>query len=82
MKTLNVYASLDPNLFSVGFPRDDLRNVIHTIAQAAPGEPIIPSNGHGAPHWPCAVCEAHGYSPTLFNAQIEDALMRGPNDHR
>lgn len=81
MKTLNVYASLGETL-DLGFLRDDVPNVIHTIARAAPGDPIIPSSANGGPHWPCQVCEEHGFTQALFYTQIQDALTRGPEDHR
>lgn len=81
MKTLNVYASLGKT-FDLGWTRDDLPDVIHTIARAEPGEPIIPRNAEGGPHWPCAVCTEHLYTRTLFYAQVQDALERGPNVHR
>jgi hypothetical protein len=80
VKTVNVFQSMGKT-FSLGWERDDVKDVIHVIAQAEPGAPILPTDGRGNPHWPCQTCEAHGYTPDLFYAQIEDALKRGPNKH-
>ena len=77
MKQLKVYRSLATSL-SVGWQRDDLP-LVHVIAQAEPGEVITPSKGpQGGPHWPCTVCENHGYSEKLFYEQLPAALEKGP----
>jgi len=89
MKKLQVFASMGLQLpgqmfvlaaqvsYGVGWERDDLP-VIHVFAKAAPGDMFTASNGHGGPHWPCEICDAHGYSEADFHEQIEDALARGP----
>lgn len=79
-KVLSVYRSLAPQ-FALGWLRDDVF-MVHGIAQASPGEDVVPSDGRGGPHWPCEVCDAHGYSEALFHGQVEAALLNGPVSDR
>jgi hypothetical protein len=72
MKQLQVYSSLGTT-FSVGWERDDLPMLVHVFANAAPGERFDVQK-----HWPCKVCESHGYTEVNFHAQIGPALERGP----
>lgn len=72
-KQLKVYGSL-VTTNSVGWGRDDMP-VIHVFAQAEPGAVFKPSNGRGGPHWPCVVCDEHGYTEDDFHKQMA-ALMR------
>lgn len=76
MKQLQIFRSMDPMSQSVGWLRDDPTKMVHVFAQAAPGEPFQPSNGRGGPHWPCSVCESHGYAELDFKQQML-ALMYG-----
>ncbi len=76
LKRIRVFSSLD-STNSVGWAREDLP-LIHVFAQAKPGEAFQPSNGNGGPHWPCAVCDAHGYTPEMFHAQML-VLMETPS---
>lgn len=78
-KVLNVYSSLAPD-FMFGWKRNDVP-IVHGLAQAKPGERIVPSDGQGGAHWPCAVCQMHAYTEALFYEQVADALERGPRNH-
>lgn len=69
MKQAQVFQSLGETV-SVGWLRDDVPSVVHVFAQCKPGERFQPSNGAGGPHWPCKVCEAHGYTEDDFHAQM------------
>lgn len=71
MKRLEVYRSLGPEL-SIGWERDDLP-LIHVFAQKVPGGAFSVDG-----HWPCQVCEAHGFTERDFHSQISAALERGP----
>ena len=73
---LQVFASMGEE-FSVGWKRDDAP-LIHVFAQAKPGHRFTPGNGRGGLHWPCPVCDAHGFTEGDFYEQIADALKRGP----
>jgi hypothetical protein len=61
---LQVFRSLAPE-FTVGWKREDLP-MVHGFAQALPGTAFQPSDGHGGPHWPCKVCDYHGYTEEDF----------------
>ena len=78
MKQLSVFRSMGPK-FGVGWKRDDAP-LLHIFAMAASGEVFQPSDGHGGPHWPCEVCDHHGFTEKDFHEQILDALERGPED--
>jgi hypothetical protein len=72
---LKVFRSLAPQN-SVGWLRSDLP-MVHVFAQALPGETFRPSNGpEGGPHWPCIVCEYHGYTQEDFHSDMLE-LMGG-----
>lgn len=79
-KTLEVIPNLEGDL-AVGWMRDDMSHVFHAFAMAAPGAAFQPSNGHGGPHWPCPVCDAHGYTEADFDEQM-NKLMEDYSDHR
>jgi hypothetical protein len=72
-RVLELYRSLGTTL-SVGWERTDLP-LIHVIFQAEPGEYV---NFKLSSHWPCKVCEDHGYTIEDFKAQLEPALLLGP----
>jgi hypothetical protein len=79
MKKLEIFPSMG-GTYGVGWMRDDAP-MIHLFANAKSGESFRPASGpEGGPHWPCEVCEAHGYSEKDFHAQIGDALERGPHN--
>jgi hypothetical protein len=67
-KQLTVLPSLGTT-YSVGWLRDD--GLFHQFAQAVPGERFRPVNGNGGPHWPCSVCDAHGYTEADFDRQMK-----------
>lgn len=75
-KHLKIFPSM-AGTFGIGWKRDDAP-MMHLFANEAPGALFQPSNGRGGPHWPCPVCEAHGYTKQDFYDQIEEALERGP----
>ena len=77
-KQLKVFRSMGAQ-FGVGWTRDDLP-MIHVFAMAASGERFRPSNGDDGPHWPCTVCDDHGFTEADFRDQIQGALERGPED--
>ena len=77
-KLLRVLRSMGAK-FGVGWERDDV-DMIHIFATAAPGEAFCASNGHGGPHWPCEVCDSHGFTEADFYDQMPGALARGPDD--
>ena len=72
-KQLEIMPSIGET-FAVGWLRDDMPNVVHVFANALQGQIFKPGNGFGGPHWPCKVCEAHGYSEEDFDVQMR-ALM-------
>jgi len=76
-KQIQVYESMDPKSYSVGWLRDDMP-VVHVFAQTSPGQPFQPSNGRGGPHWPCDVCEGHGYTELDFQDQMLEIMQSGP----
>jgi hypothetical protein len=53
--------------------------MVHVFAQAKPGEPFQPSNGRGGPHWPCPVCEAHGYTKEDFHREMVELMKNAMN---
>lgn len=69
---LQVYRSLGESL-SVGWERRDVPRLIHVFAQVVPGAAFSVDG-----HWPCPVCDEHGFSADDFHMQIADALARGP----
>jgi hypothetical protein len=76
-KKLSVFRSIGKAL-GVGWERDDIP-MLHVFAIAEPGESFQPSGGPDrGPHWPCEVCEEHGYTEEDFHAQVIDALHEGP----
>ncbi len=74
MKQLKVFASLG-STHSVGWERDDLP-MVHVFGNAEPGARFKPSNGRGGPHWPCPVCQAHGYTEADFHRQLKALASR------
>jgi len=76
-KQLRVFASMG-GTYGVGWPRDDLPMIHMFCASVPPGAAFQPSDGHGGPHWPCDVCDTHGFTEQDFTDQIHDALQRGP----
>jgi hypothetical protein len=68
MKQLQIFGSLAAEQ-SVGWLRDDAR-LVHVFAQAKPGERVMPSDGCGGEHWPCQVCDHHGYTEEDFWSQL------------
>jgi hypothetical protein len=73
---LQVFRSLAAQS-SVGWLRSDVP-MVHVFAQALPGEAFRPSNGpEGGPHWPCIVCDHHGYTQEDFYVEML-ALMQTP----
>ncbi len=78
MKTLTLFASLDPNSCSFGWQRDDMKGVIHVLAIAkAPDWQIVAGDGNGGSHWPCPVCIYHGYTREMFARQLMAAARAG-----
>ena len=75
-KTLRVFRLMGFTL-GVGWMRDDIP-MIHMFASVLSGEKFQSSNGHGGPHWPCDVCDEHGYIEEDFHDQIVEALEKGP----
>ncbi len=73
MKKLKVYTSMATSSSSVGWERDDVP-MVHVFAQAEPGTVFQPSDGRGGPHWPCKVCDWHGYTAEDFNAQMLEIM--------
>jgi len=67
-KQLQIFRSM-AEANSVGWVRDDV-HMMHVFAQAKPGEHIVPGDGHGGKHWPCVVCEHHGYTEAIFWSQL------------
>lgn len=76
-KQLELYHSFGGTI-GVGWLRDDMK-VIHMFANERPGEIFQPSDGNGGPHWPCGVCDEHGYTEKDFRDQILPALEKGPH---
>ena len=77
MPQLQVFSSV-VGTYTVGWHRDDLP-MIHMFFKGVPsGESFRPSDEHGGPHWPCDVCDTHGFTEQDFTDQIHDALQRGP----
>lgn len=68
-KQLEILQSLGTTR-SVGWVRDDIPSLFHTFADAERGARFVPSNGRGGPHWPCPVCEAHGFTEWDFHTQM------------
>ncbi len=77
MKQIKIYPSMLSTL-SVGWLRDDLP-MVHVFAQAEPGAAFRTGNGNDYPHWPCAVCEAHGYTEADFGRQMLELMAKGPS---
>lgn len=75
-KKLRIFESMGSAL-GVGWERDD-HPMIHLFALAEPGEVFQPSVLGGGPHWPCEVCDEHGYTEQDFHGQIIEALNKGP----
>jgi hypothetical protein len=76
-KKLQVFTSI-VGTYTVGWERDDLPLIHMFFEGVAPGEPFRPSDDAGGPHWPCMVCDTHGFTEQDFHDQIRDALERGP----
>lgn len=75
-KQLRVFPSM-AGTYAVGWVRDDVK-VVHVFANARSGQRFRPSNGRGGPHWPCEICESHGFTEQDFHNQIRAALAKGP----
>lgn len=67
---LRIFPSLGRE-YSIGWERRDLEGVVHVFAQAEPGAPFSVEG-----HWPCPVCDAHGYSEADFREQVAPLLAR------
>ena len=75
LKQLKLYRAFDGEN-AVGWDRDDVP-MVHVLGKARPGAKFQPSDGHGGPHWPCPICDAHGYNETHFRNQML-WLMKAP----
>ncbi len=73
MKQLEILQSVAPGLHGIGWMRNDLP-MFHTFSIFKDGEEIIPSNGRGGNHWPCKVCQEHGYTEEDFNNQLANMV--------
>lgn len=74
---LQIYPSLGTT-FSVGWMRKDVP-MVHVFAQAKSGEKFWPSDGHGGPHWPCIVCDYHGYTENDFHKEMREIIRINTN---
>ena len=72
-KQLEVFRSLGETV-SIGWKRDDVPR-IHVFGQGKEGEYFQPASGpEGGPHWPCVVCDHHGYTEADFHEQLTRLL--------
>lgn len=67
--TIGIYPDLGGGLH-VAYPRNDCP-LAHTIVRAEQGAEFDPGS-----HWPCDVCEEHGFSPGDFAEQWPAALAQ------
>jgi hypothetical protein len=66
------------NTNNVGWERADIPSLFHVIARGEWGKKLIPSDGHGKPHWPCAVCKANNFTEQDYKEQLPMLLTLSP----